>query len=220
MIHHLSFPEGSSINDNIPQDKCSVQYASIQDAIELIKTVGRKSVCAKTDISCAFRIINIKELLYNLFGFMRERRYYYNKNLQMGCSSSCHIFENFSTALEWIDKNKILIPNIVHILDDFMIVDKTENGCKTILERFLAICNDMGIPISKVKTFQPSQVMSFVGYEIDTRLMTVRLPIDKLAKCHNLIIVVLQKEKNTLSELKGISEKTNRLNNWGKKILS
>ncbi|VDI45183.1 Hypothetical predicted protein [Mytilus galloprovincialis] len=30
MIYHLSFPEGSSINDNKPQDKCSVQYASIQ----------------------------------------------------------------------------------------------------------------------------------------------------------------------------------------------
>ncbi|CAC5395227.1 unnamed protein product [Mytilus coruscus] len=51
MIHHLSFPEGSSINDNIPHDKCSVQYASIQDAIELIKIVGRKRFCAKTHIS-------------------------------------------------------------------------------------------------------------------------------------------------------------------------
>ncbi|CAC5378010.1 unnamed protein product [Mytilus coruscus] len=69
---------------------------------------------------------------------------------------------------------------------DFMIVDKTEDGCKKKLERFLAICKDMGIPISKEKTFQPSRVMSFVGYEIDTRLMEVRLPIDKLAKCHNL----------------------------------
>ncbi|CAC5401117.1 unnamed protein product [Mytilus coruscus] len=104
-------------------------------------------------------------------------------------------------------KNKALIPNIVHILDDFMIVDKTEDGCKKKLERFLAICKDMGIPISKEKTFQPSQVMSFVGYEIDTRLMEVRLPIDKLAKCHNLITVVLQKEKITLRELQSIIDR-------------
>ncbi|CAC5368882.1 unnamed protein product [Mytilus coruscus] len=85
-----------------------------------------------------------------------------------------------------------------------MIVDKTEDGCKKKLERFLAICKDMGIPISKEKTFQPSQVMSFVGYEIDIRLMEVRLPIDKLAKCHNLITVVLQKEKIRLRELQSI----------------
>ncbi|CAC5358435.1 unnamed protein product [Mytilus coruscus] len=161
----FSFHKGlgwSSINDSIPQDKCSVQYASIQDAIELIKVVGRKS-----DISSAFRIINIKESQYKLFGFMWDGKYYYDKNLQMGCSSNWQIFENFSTAIEWIAKNKIMIPNILHILDDFMIVDKTEDGCKKELERFLAICNDMGIPISKEKTFQPSQVMSFVGYEID-----------------------------------------------------
>ncbi|CAC5399658.1 unnamed protein product [Mytilus coruscus] len=107
MIHHLSFPEGSSINDNIPQDKCNVQYASIHNAIELIKTVGRKSFCAKTDISSAFRIINIKESQYKLFGFMWEGKYYYDKNLQMGCSSSCQIFENFSTAIEWIAKKHL-----------------------------------------------------------------------------------------------------------------
>ncbi|CAC5394076.1 unnamed protein product [Mytilus coruscus] len=153
MIHHLSFPERLSINDNIPQDKCSVQYASIQGAIELIKTTGKASFCAKTDISSAFRIIkfNIKESQYKLFGFMWEGKYYYDKNLQMGCSSSCQNFENFSTALERIAKNKVLIPNIVHILDDFMIVDKTEDGRKKKLERFLAICKDMGIPISKEK---------------------------------------------------------------------
>ncbi|CAC5398504.1 unnamed protein product [Mytilus coruscus] len=52
MIHHLSFPEGSSINDNIPQDKCSVQYASIHDAIELIKTVGRKVFVQNRHIQC------------------------------------------------------------------------------------------------------------------------------------------------------------------------
>ncbi|CAC5404405.1 unnamed protein product [Mytilus coruscus] len=46
----------------------------------------------------------------------------------MGCSSSCQIFENFSTGLEWIAINKVLIPKLVDILDDFMIVDKTEDG--------------------------------------------------------------------------------------------
>ncbi|CAC5355504.1 unnamed protein product [Mytilus coruscus] len=170
MIHHLSFPEGSSINDNIPQDKCSVQYAFIKDAIELIKTVGRTSFYAKTDISSAFRIINIKESQYKL------------------------------TALEWIAKNKVLIPNIVHILDDFMIVDKTEDWCNV----FLQFVKIWVYQFQRKKTFQPSQVMSFVGYEIDTRLMEVRLPIDKLAKCHNLITVVLQKETITLRELQSI----------------
>ncbi|CAC5368883.1 unnamed protein product [Mytilus coruscus] len=108
MIHHLSFPEGSSINDNIPQDKCNVQYASIHNAIELIKTVGRKSFCAKTDISSAFTIINIKESQYKLFGFMWEGKYYYDKNLQMGCSSSCQFLRILAQQLNGLQKIKHL----------------------------------------------------------------------------------------------------------------
>lgn len=41
MIHHLSFPEGSSINDGIPEEFCHVQYASIQYTIDIINSVGK-----------------------------------------------------------------------------------------------------------------------------------------------------------------------------------
>ena len=44
MIHHLSFPDGSSVNDFIPKEISSVQYASIHDAIDLIKD-SPKLVC-------------------------------------------------------------------------------------------------------------------------------------------------------------------------------
>ena len=86
MIHHLSFPEGSSINDGIPDEDCHVQYASIEQAVEKVKLLKKNCFCAKTDISSAFRIINIKEYQYHLFGFMWEGKYYYYKNLQMVCS--------------------------------------------------------------------------------------------------------------------------------------
>lgn len=37
LIRHLSCPDGSSINDGIPHDLCTVQYQSIHDAILAIK---------------------------------------------------------------------------------------------------------------------------------------------------------------------------------------
>jgi hypothetical protein len=43
----------------------------------------------------------------------------------------------------------------------------------------------MGVPMAKDKTFQLSQIMTFVGYELDTTLMEVRLPQDKLFKCYH-----------------------------------
>ena len=40
MIHHLSFPKGTSVNGGIPDVETSVRYATVDDAIRHIKQVG------------------------------------------------------------------------------------------------------------------------------------------------------------------------------------
>jgi hypothetical protein len=56
MIHHLSNPRntGTSINDQIPSDFTEVSYENIVDAISIIKSQGRHTYMAKTDICSAF----------------------------------------------------------------------------------------------------------------------------------------------------------------------
>ena len=54
MIHHLSFPDGSSVNDFTPKEISSVQYATIQDAIDLIKDSPKPVYMAKVDVESAF----------------------------------------------------------------------------------------------------------------------------------------------------------------------
>ena len=39
LIHHLSYPKGSSLNAGISSDYTSVSYATVEDAIRLIKSV-------------------------------------------------------------------------------------------------------------------------------------------------------------------------------------
>ena len=41
LIHHLSFPFGNSVNSHIPKIATRVHYASIDDAIRLIRRTGR-----------------------------------------------------------------------------------------------------------------------------------------------------------------------------------
>jgi hypothetical protein len=67
IIHHLFSLKGHPLMMGYLK-KTHVQYATIQDAIEIIQAVGPHSYCAKTDISNAFRIINVKESQYPLFG--------------------------------------------------------------------------------------------------------------------------------------------------------
>ena len=125
LIHHLSYPRGSSVNDSIPPEFSSVYYATIGNAIHLIKTVGPGCLLAKTDIKNAFRIIPIHPNDYNLLGMQWNGKYFYDKCMPMGCSSSCSTFELFSSALEWVARDKLKINHLVHVLDDFFIVAPT-----------------------------------------------------------------------------------------------
>ena len=59
MIHHLSYPKGASINDNIPAAFSAVKYATVDDAINIIQRLGKGCAMAKTDVRSAFRIVPV-----------------------------------------------------------------------------------------------------------------------------------------------------------------
>ena len=50
LIHHLSHPDGESVNDGINRDVCTVKYASFDDAIDLVIRAGKGDFLAKADI--------------------------------------------------------------------------------------------------------------------------------------------------------------------------
>lgn len=122
----------------------------------------------------------------------------------MGLSSSCKIFECFSSALEWIARNKLQIPGILHLLDDFLIVSNSISSCDNELKAFLRTCDELGVPMAPEKTVGPSCVLSFAGIELDTTIMEARLPCDKLTKCRTLIQDFITRKKVTLKELQSL----------------
>ena len=204
LIHHLSYPKGSSVNDAIPRDLATVNYASIDDSINAIMTLGKGCFMAKTDIKNAFRIIPINPNDYPLMGLHHKGKFYYDKTLAMGLSSSCSIFESFSTALEWISINKLEVDWGVHILDDFLFLALTKTKCTQDINRFLDMCNDIAVPIAEEKTVLPTQVITFLGIELDSLQLKARLPQEKLEKCKSLINVFLKKKSVTLRQLQAL----------------
>ena len=204
IIHHLSYPAGTSVNDFIPSETASVQYASIGDAISLIKSIGQGSYMAKTDIKSAFRIIPVHPNDYHLLGMKWNDLYFFDRCLPMGCSSSCAIFEAFSTSLEWIATHKLRASGVLHILDDFLFIAKSESKCLSDLSNFLQLCDDLGVPIAHEKTEGPLTTLQFAGITLDTINMEARLPEDKLQKCNDLLKNFYTRRKVTLRELQSL----------------
>lgn len=205
LIHHLSFPEGNSINDHITDDMKTVSYASVDDAIQILLQVGKNAYMCKTDISNAFRIIPIHPDDFELLGIKWKGNFFYDRCLPFGCSSSCAIFENFSSALQWMAQNKCNIPHIVHLLDDFLIISPPNRdlGNKH-LEIFLKLCSTLGVPIKEEKTEYAQTTMTFLGIELDSVAMEARLPPEKIKKIQDLLLIFKRKKKATLKELQSL----------------
>ena len=199
IITNLSSPEGKSINDNIPDEFKSVQYASIQDAIEILIALGTGAFMAKTDIKSAFRLMPIKKDNWNLLGLQWDNKFYFDKCLPMGARSSCQLFEKFSTSLEFIAK-KLGVKFMLHYLDDFIFLNHSYDKCLEDLNLFLKICNDIRVPLAPEKTILPVQNIEFLGFELDTNCQIIRLPEEKINKC-KLAITNIEKDKASLKEL-------------------
>ena len=204
LIHHLSYPHGSSVNDFIPDDCSSVSYASINDAIDVLKRTGAGCFMAKTDVKSAFRIIPIHPNDYPLLGMKWENLYYFDRCLPMGCSSSCAIFEAFSTALEWLALHRLGASGVLHILDDFLFIAESEEKCQADLHSFLNLCEYLGVPIAEEKTVGPHTVLQFAGITLDTVKQEARLPDEKLQKCYRLLHDFYKRRKVTLKELQSL----------------
>ena len=59
LITDLSYPSGSSVNDGIPSQLCSLTYITIDDAIFNILRLGKNTKLAKIDIKSAFRLLPV-----------------------------------------------------------------------------------------------------------------------------------------------------------------
>ena len=205
IIHHLSYPKGSSINDFICDELSTTRYASLDDAAKLLLDLGPNSLMAKTDIESAFRLIPIHPFDHELLGFKWRDMFYYDTCLPFGASSSCAIFERFSSSLEWIAHTKLNIPYMTHILDDFLILGSANSDkCLNDLNNFLHCCAKIGVPINKDKTELPTTCIVFMGIELDSATMEARLPLEKLVKARTLLNKYKKSRKITLKELQSL----------------
>lgn len=184
VIHDLSFPKGSSVNDLIPNTLTSVQYEDFDFVTNMIVKAGQSAFIANVDIQNTFRIMPIHPLDRHLFGFTWRHQFYYDNCLPMGCSLSCALFERFSSTLQQALQTFYSFSGVSHILDDFIFVGpQGSSQCQLQLQIFLELAHYVGIPIKHTKTINPTHIAPIHGIQINTVSMEASLPLDKLTAC-------------------------------------
>jgi len=179
---------------------------TIDDAIAMLKRLGKGAFMAKTDIKSAYRVIPLHKSEHELFGICWKNEYFYDKCLCFGLRSAPFIFSTFSDLLEWILKNNYHIGEIIHILDDFLLatVGPNDQQCRQNLQTLLQVFHNLGVPIAEEKTEGPAQVMVFMGIELDSVAQEARLPSDKLQRLKSSFAEWGFRTRCTLRELQSL----------------
>ena len=165
---------------------------------------------SKLDIKSAFRNIPVHPSDWELLGMKWEGLYFFDMTLPFGLQSAPFLFDEFSSAVEWIIQNKLTcnIPNVIHILDDFFFATPPPPSpcaqCMTALCLILHLFTDLNIPIAPGKTFPASTSLEFMGVLLDSNAMEACLPLDKLTRLQAALHQLEHRKSATLQEIQSL----------------
>ena len=186
MIVDLSSPQGASINDGISSEVASLQYTSVDHLASLVAAEGKGSYLVKADIQEAYRMVPVHPEDQHLLGVKWNGSVYIDKVLPFGLRSAPKIFSAVADALLWI-LNKKGITKGLHYLDDFVMVAKEHGVALEQKQALLSTFENFQVPMEQSKLEGPVTCLTFLGIEIDTVKLQLRLPRTKLADLKALL---------------------------------
>ena len=201
----MSSPHNSethpSLNSLIDKDSYSLQYVRIDDAISVIKRLGSGALLIKTDISDAFKQLPIRPDLWPFHGVSWNSQYYFFQRLVFGSRSSPKIFDNLSQAICWIAHNNYNIANVLHLLDDFLVLEPSHADAIATRDTFLDIFRRLNVPLALHKTEGPATSLEYLGIILDSQRMEARLPREKVLRISSVLSSFAHKKTCVKREL-------------------
>ncbi|XP_016519228.1 uncharacterized protein LOC103155683, partial [Poecilia formosa] len=190
-----------SINSIIPFPDFSMQYATIDHAIKLIRLAGHGTWLSKADITSAFKVLPIHPDFWRFFGVVWKGAFYFAVRLTFGCCSSPKIFDSLSEALCWILINTYKLPYVIHLLDDFVVVTPPSSPPHSGLNTLTHAFSQLGVPLSEEKTVGPQTSLEFLGITLDSSSFQASLSSEKINRITLILSNFLLADKCSKQQL-------------------
>ena len=150
----------------------------------MIKSAGVGACLGKADIVDAFKVMPLHPSQWHLFGGKWHSKFYFSVKLTFGCRSSPRIFDTLSEALCWILYNVCKLPFVLHLLDNFVVVDFPSSRPAHSISIVKSL---LGVLLSEEKTIGPYMCLEFPSITLDSVAMQASLPQDKLTRIREAI---------------------------------
>ena len=152
LIHHLSAPAGSSVNDYIPKEFFSFHYSSVDDSVHLLIAMVPGVLMAKANIKLAFRVIPVHPQDWELLDTQWQGTFYFDTCLPVGLCSAPYHCNEYANALQWILRHNHGFSSVIHYLDNYFLAGPPESTqCAAHLHQLLQVSTRLGIPVAMTR---------------------------------------------------------------------
>jgi len=129
LIVDLSYPDDGSVNGGIPRELCSLQYITVDSAIDQIRQMGFGTLLAKihVDIKSAFRLLPVHPADRHLSSMRWDKHIFIDTYLPFGLRSAPKLFNILVELLSWILEQQHVSP-VLHYLDNFLTMGPHESS--------------------------------------------------------------------------------------------
>ena len=130
-------------------------------------------VLSKVDIRSACRTVPVHPEDRWLLGMLWNGQLFVDTVLPFGLRSAPKLFTAVVDAVEWVARHRGL-EHLFHYLDDFLLISLVAAGAAQ-RDGLLAVLEKLGLPLAVEKLEGPSHVVTFLGIEVDTATLELRL---------------------------------------------
>ena len=204
LIHDCSRPTGMAVNDYCSAD-WHQKFSRVDDAA-LLMTPG--CYLAKVDLRSAYRSVKISKTSEQVTGlkwnFEGNTVYLRDTRLPFGGKLSPGIFHRLTQAVKRMMARRGFNLLVVY-LDDFLIIAESEAQCAEALNCLIQLLRKLGFAIHWGKVIDPCQKLTFLGIELDSIAMSLRLPEDKLNLLRNELHSFLQQKRASKRQFQSLA---------------
>ena len=209
IVVDLSFPKGTSVNDGIPKDSYlgedhKLRLPSVDALIDQVRRYGSGCLIFKVDLARAYR-----QLLYmcpndvGLCAFSWRGSLFIDITFPFGIRSACLNCQRVADAICRIYM-RMHGKELVGYVDDFAAAQPVDTAPEAYQQLVELLHDTLGIELSTDKCIEPATKQTFLGIEVDTVAMCLRIPQDKLDRAKDVIRLWLNKTTATKKQLQSL----------------
>lgn len=189
IILDLSFPKGSSVNDQIPKEsylgkKYKLTYPTVDTLAKRIHDLDYKAFIYRVDEERSFRQNPLDPIDYGLIGMHWKGLFFFDVNSPQGLRTGAMFCQRCTNAVRHImNQLGYFLLNYLDDLHGCETIDKIESSFITLLK----LMRDLRRDVAHDKTTKPTQVIEVLGIWFDVLQRVMAITPERLSEIMEIL---------------------------------